>query len=345
METGSTSAAAAEAGRLSESLIQAAIGWSIRLHYNRPSPRDRQAFERWLQADPLHGVAWQRVSGLKGFQSELKGLPPQLASDALQAAQGLRDQRAAGRRHAVKLLAWGSIAVATGWLARAYAPWQRVLADASTGVGEQKTLRLGDGTVLVLNTDSAVGIDLSGGSRLITLRRGEILVTTGVDADAVAHQGAKRPFWVQTPFGRMQALGTRFTVRLDDGRARVSVQQGSVALHPVGGTSAVVPAGESRWLMEDGTQPAEVQGFGADDWAEGVIAGRNIRLQDLLAEMARYRHGRIVCDPRVADLRVSGLFHIRDTDQALQFLIQTQPVSVTYLTRWWVMVRPRETAA
>ncbi|MFT4193241.1 MAG: iron dicitrate transport regulator FecR, partial [Ottowia sp.] len=63
------------------------------------------------------------------------------------------------------------------------------------------------------------------------------------------------------------------------------------------------------------------------------------------AEMARYRPGRIVCDPRVADLRVSGLFHIRDTDQALQFLIQTQPVSVTYLTRWWVMVGPREAGA
>ncbi|MFT4194841.1 FecR family protein, partial [Ottowia sp.] len=310
---------------LPESLVQAAIGWSVRLNYSQPTDQDRQAFEQWLRANPLHGVAWQRVSGLKGFQAELGALTPRLARDTLQTAQDLRENsRAAGRRTAAKRLAWAGIAVASGWLAREQVPWQRVLADASTGVGEQKTLRLADGTVLVLNTDSAIGIDLSGDSRLVTLRRGEILVTTGADADALAHQGAKRPFWVATPFGRMQALGTRFTVRLDDGRARVSVQEGSVALHPAGrDASVVVPAGESRWLAEGGTQPAEAQGFGADDWAEGVIAGKNIRLQDLLAEMARYRPGRIVCDPRVADLRVSGLFHIRDTDQALQFLIQT----------------------
>lgn len=330
--------------RLPEPLIQAAIGWSVRLNYSQPTDQDRQAFEQWLRADPLHGVAWQRVSGLDGFQDKLGALPPRLASDTLQTAQDLRaGNRAADRRTAVKLLSWTGIAVATGWLAREHAPWQRVLADASTGVGEQKALRLGDGTVIVLNTDSAIGIDLASASRLISLWRGEILITTGPDAETAARLGGRRPFWVHTPFGRMQALGTRFTVRLGDERARVSVQEGAVQLHPAnGGAAVIVRADESRWLTEDGTQAAEPQGFEADGWAEGVIAGKNIRLQDLLAEMERYRHGRIVCDPRVADLRVSGLFHVNDTDRALQFLVQTQPVSVTYRTRWWVRVGPDE---
>lgn len=330
--------------RLPEPLIQAAIGWAVRLDYSQPTDQDRQAFEQWLRADPLHGVAWQRVSGLGGFQDKLGALPPRLARDTLQTAQDLRESnRAASRRSAIKLLSWAGIAVATGWLVREHAPWQRVLADASTGVGEQKTLHLDDGTVIVLNTDSAIGIDLSGASRLITLRRGEILATTGADVDAAARLGGKRPFWVHTPYGSIHALGTRFTVRLDDERARVSVQESAVQLHPAsGGAAIIVRAGESRWLKNDGTQAAEPQGFEADGWAEGVIAGQNIRLQDLLAEMERYRHGRIVCDPGVADLRVSGLFHVNDTDQALQFLVQTQPVSVSYRTRWWVRVAPDE---
>jgi transmembrane sensor len=42
----------------------------------------------------------------------------------------------------------------------------------------------------------------------------------------------------------------------------------------------------------------------------------------------------------VADLRVSGIYHVRDTDQALRFLAQTQPVRVTYHTRFWVVVEP-----
>lgn len=327
---------------LPDGLVQAAIGWSIRLDYNEPSERDRQAFERWLQADPLHGLAWQRVSGLKGFEAELRGLPPGLARAALQTAQDLRArERAAGRRTAVKLLSGAGLAVATAWLAREQGLWQRLLADASTGIGEQRSLSLADGSTVMLNTDSAISIDFDGDSRLIQLRRGEILVNTGPDSEAVARSGGKRPFWVLTPFGRIQALGTRFTARLGDGHARISVQEAAVVLHPAdGGGAGILSEGESCQLMKDGMQPAEPQGFTADGWAEGVIAGRNIRLGDLLSELERYRPGRIVCDPDVAGLRVSGLFHVKDTDRALQFLAQTQPVRIGYRTRWWVTVGP-----
>lgn len=329
---------------LPESLIQAAIGWAVRLNYSQPTDQDHLAFEQWLRTDPLHSVAWQRVSGLKGFQDELGTLPPQLARNTLQTAQELRaNSRTASRRTAVKLLSWAGIAVTTGWMAHEQAPWQRVLADVSTDVGKQKTLQLDDDSTIVLNTDSAINIDLANANRLITLRRGEILITTGADAQAVARLGSKRPFWVHTPFGHIQALGTRFTVRLGDERAHISVQESAVQLHPAaGGQTDIVHAGENRWLTQDGTQAAKPQGFEADDWAKGIIAGNNIRLQDLLAEMERYRHGRIVCDPRVADLRVSGLFHVNDTDRALQFLMQTQPVRITYRTRWWVIVGPDE---
>ncbi len=329
---------AGEPVRLPDAVIDAAVGWAVRINHGRPSDAQREAFQRWLQAAPMHSLAWQRVNGLKGFQSELQALPPRLALDTLQGAEALRQQRQAmGRRNATKLLTLAGVAVGAAWLAREQAPWQRLLADASTGVGRQETLRLADGSVVVLNTDSAVSIDLSGPSRLIVLRRGEILVTTGSGTG----EGDARPFWVHTPFGRLQALGTRFTVRLLADHASVTVQDGAVQLFPAGGAAPVtVPAGESRWLMEEGTRPAQAMGFEADDWAQGVIAGRNIRLQDLLAELQRYRHGRIVCDERVADLRMSGLFHTRNADQTLQFLVQTQPVCVTYRTRFWVVVGP-----
>ncbi len=321
--------------RLAQAIIDAAITWSIRLDYNTPSVEEQQAFERWLNADPLHLLAWQRVHSLRGFQGDLGELSPKLALDTLRKAQHHRERHLLSRRTAMKLLSLAGVAVAAGWIAHDNTPWQRLLADASTAVGEQKTLHLDDGSVVVLNTDSAVSIDLDGPRRFIILRRGEILVTTGKDAG----QSARRPFWVYTPFGRMQALGTRFVVRLGGQRTRVSVQEGAVELHPAeGGESAVVYNGESRWLTKENSVPAEAQGFDVDGWSEGVITGQNIRLQDLLAELARYRPGRIACDPSVAELRVSGHFLVRDTDRTLQFLAQTQPISVTYRTRYWVMV-------
>lgn len=326
--------------RLPDEVIDAAITWSIKLDYNHATSEIRAAFERWLHADPQHALAWQRLGSLKhGFAQ----IPSRLALDALQAASAKRDTRGIGRRRALKLLSLSGIALTAGWIAREHTPWQRLLADASTSIGEQHTLHLPDGSIIALNTDSAVSTDLAGERRIILLRRGEIMITTGADADATA----RRPFWVYTPFGKLQALGTRFVVRLDEERARISVQSGAVELHPAnlataGKTLAIVNAGESHWLTENGSAPAEPNGFEDGAWADGVIAGKNIRLADLVAELGRYRNGHIACDERVADLRVSGVFHIKNTDQALNFIAQTQPISVVYRTRFWVTVEPKQ---
>lgn len=323
---------------LPQDVIDAAITWTVRLAYNDPAPDHQRAFEQWLHADPVHAVAWERVGALR---RPFTGLPPRLARATLEAANLKRGQRVLGRRRATKLLSLTGLILGAGWMVRDHAPWQRLVAQASTATGEQKTLHLPDGTTIVLNTDSAISSDMAGDRRVVVLHRGEMSITTGADTGV----SARRPFWVATPFGKMQALGTRFTVRLADRRALVSVQEGAVALHPENGPPPLgavytVQTGESRWLDAAGTAPADLQGFTADSWLSGVVAGRNIRLGDLLAELSRYRTGRISCDDRIAGLRVSGLFHIRNTDQALQFLAETQPIRLTYRTRFWVSVGP-----
>ncbi|MGC4062933.1 MAG: FecR domain-containing protein [Aquabacterium sp.] len=320
-----------------DAVVDAAITWAIKLNYSTASPRTHRAFDRWLNADPLHVLAWQRLGHI---QRPFNSIPSDLLRATLGAAEVKRARRADKRRSAAKLLSLIGMATGVGWVLVAQSPWQRLLASASTAIGERRTLLLEDGTVIVLNTDSAVSTDLAGDRRLVMLRRGELMVTTGADKGA----RTKRPFWVYTPFGRMQALGTRFTVRLDGQQARVSVQEGAVALHPLdaANATAVVRAGQSEWLTDNGTRPADLEGFEADGWTDGVVAGKNIRLADLLFELSRYRAGRIVCDERVADLRLSGLFHISDTDQTLQFLSQTQPIRITYRTRFWVSVGPKE---
>ncbi|MDQ7743956.1 FecR family protein [Hydrogenophaga pseudoflava] len=321
-------------------LIDAAIAWSVRLDYSDPSPQSRAEFEQWLRQDPRHAMAWQRVSGLRG-DFQLPGLSPQIARQTLDTAQQLHQQRRHSRRGAFRLLSLAAVVAGAGWVARERTPWQRLLADASTAVGERKTLTLSDGSRLQLNTDTALSADLGGPQRWVDLHRGEIQISTGADASGASAWGGRRPFWVRTPFGQMQALGTRFTVRLHADHALVSVHEGAVQLHPAqGGPAPTVWPGQSLRMHRDTAAAADLQGFEPDAWTDGVIAGRDMRLADLLAEIERYRVGRIVCDPRVADLRVSGLFHVRDTDQALQFLLQTQPISVTLTTRWWVRVGP-----
>ncbi|MBP0599795.1 FecR domain-containing protein [Herbaspirillum sp. LeCh32-8] len=320
--------------RLPETVIDAAIVWGVKLNYGEPTPETRNRFQHWLAADPLHLLAWERIGSFKPAAGSLQ---PALGRDVLAAAERARRQQGHERRRTLKVLSIGGLAVLFGWHLRDELGWLRLSADSVTAVGEQRRLLLADGTAIMLNTDSAVSTDFSGERRVVILRRGEIMVTTGADGDSAA----RRPFWVFTPFGKMQALGTRFVVRLEPQRARISVQEGAVELHPsAGGASLVIHPGQSAWLADDGAQAAAAQGFAADGFAEGVIAGQDIRLDALLDELARYRRGIISCDAAVAGLRVSGVFHVDDTDRALQFLLQTQPLSVTYRTRLWVVVGP-----
>jgi len=319
---------------LPDAIVDAAIGWSVKLDHGEPTAAARAAFERWLGADPQHGQAWDRVAAMRG---DLKRVPPRLALDTLQSVESARRVRSTGRRKLLRGLGLGLVGLVSIGAIREYAPWQRLVADVSTGVGERRTVTLSDGTRLALNTDTAVSTDLSGDRRLVVLRRGEVLITTGADAGARGH----REFWVETPAGRLRAVGTRFVVRLDGARTFVGVTEGAVDLHPArGGPVVRVAAGAQRWLDRDGTAPAEPRGFDDDAFADGVVAGRDMRLGDLVDELARHRHGRLVCDPRVADLRVSGVFHLDDTDRALEFIARTNPVAVTRRTRFWVTVVP-----
>ena len=78
---------------------------------------------------------------------------------------------------------------------------------------------------------------------MVVLHRGEISLNTGSDAGSPA----RRPFRVRTPYGMVEALGTRFVVRLDDDGARISVQEHAVALTPAdGGDRVIVQAGQQR---------------------------------------------------------------------------------------------------
>lgn len=321
-----------EAAAIPAAVVDEAIAWSVKLNFGSPDPDTCAAFERWRRAAPLHERAWVRMQALN---ADFTAVPQGLALDTLSAMGTAHGARRQQRRAMLKgMLLLGGL-TGTGWAVREHTPWQRMLADVSTGVGGRDRLTLADGTLLALNTDSAVGVRLEGDERVLVLYRGEISIQTGADAASPV----KRPFLVRTPFGAVQALGTRFVVRLDDDCARVSVQQHAVALRPADGAAPVIAeAGQTARLDRLGARLTSKPAMAADAWLEGAIEGKDMRLADLLAELSRYRPGRISCAPDVADLRVSGTYHVNDTDRTLAFLAQTLPIRLRYWTRYWVAV-------
>ncbi|WP_296262668.1 MULTISPECIES: FecR domain-containing protein [unclassified Pseudomonas] len=316
----------------SPAVVRQAIEWMMRLNSPTASPRVRQRFEQWRAAHRDHECAWQRVLSLNAdLHSRFQALPASGAAfDALESsAQRL------GRRQAMKLLSGLLVAGSGAYLTKDLAPWQQWAADFSTQVGQRSEVVLADGTRLQLNTDSAVDQNFDAQQRLITLSKGEILVTCGTDASSTI----PRPLWVSCKHGMLEGVTGRFVVRQDENRTRLSVIEGHVLIRSRGSSSVTVHAGQSYALDGQRTQLLSLLEMDPGAWADGLIVTRDMRLGDFISEVARYRRGHVGCAQDLAPLRLSGVFRVEDTDKLLAILTQTLPVRLVYRTRWWVTLQ------
>lgn len=308
-------------------LVDQAIQWMIKLRFNVADDASTAAFDRWLHTSAEHQQVWQRVATMN---DDFNQLPAQVGRHALQGAR----QRIS-RREGLKLL--GLVAGAAGltWLGRDYTPLPGLMADYRTATGERRWVALDDGSKIQLNSASAFDATFSAERRLVHLHRGEMLVNTGVD---------DRPLWVQTRDGYLRALGSRFLVREEAQGTLLAVQQGAVALFAnsrEANARHVLKPGEQVLFDHIGIHAPIANGLDPWGWSDGVISAHNMRLDDFLSELSRYRNGLLRCSEAVAGLRVSGTYQLNDTDQVLSLVAQSLPVDVTYRSRYWVTVSPR----
>lgn len=319
-----------EAVPLDPQVATAASEWFARLGSDIASDADRHAWRQWRAARPEHEAAWQRVEAV-GHRFGL--LLPAAGLAAL-------DRRPAppGRRQALKSIVLVATVGGAGWLGYRHAPWREGIADYRTATGERRAVTLADGTRLMLNTRSAVNVRFGAHERRIDLLQGEIHIATAQDP-------RRRPLIVDTRFGQLRPIGTRFTVRQDGAFVRLTVLEGAVQVRPHGvGANAsalrVVRAGEALTLNTQGIAGSGLAHESEDAWTQGLLLADGMTLGELVAELSRYRAGRLHCDPRVSGLRLSGAFPLDDTDRALAAATRALPVRVESFTRFWVTVRP-----
>lgn len=312
-------------------ILGEAADWLVHLQGGGATEEDHRAIQLWCGRSAQHAQAWQRAEAILG---DFRAVPGSIASDTLKRA---RRAQGLGRRQALNRLGLLLLAGPAAWLAWRETPWREWAADQRTAIGEQKNLTLPDGTLVLVNTDSALNIAFTANQRLITLLSGEVLVTTAKDP-APAH----RPFIVQTRHGTAQALGTRFSVRVGEARSHVAVLEGAVQVRPAQlGHGSIIKAGEQGAFGYSGMDAIQALDSGALAWEHGMLLAQNMPLADLLAELGRYRPGVLRCHDAVAGLKVSGAFPLRDTDASLALLRDTLPVTVSSHTRYWVTVEPR----
>lgn len=317
-------------GEPQQQVVKQAISWLLRLRNNASNPKLQAQCERWRAAHPEHELAWQRVHSLQQeLSTNLRAVPgAQVALHTLEHSAQRLD-----RRQALKLLCGSLLLGSAAWLGREQMGWRQWNADFATATGERRGFQLPDGTRLRLNTDSAANLDFTAGQRLIKLTRGEIMVTCGNSLTP------GQPLRVQSEHGLFEASTARFVVRQERDCTWLSVTSGSVVVlapQTADGTPTRVLPGQSYLITPALAAPAPPLTMDPGAWVDGLIVTRNMRLADFLKEVSRYRRGHLACASQIADLRLSGVFRLEDTDKLLAIVAQTLPVQVRYRTRWWV---------
>ncbi|WP_423760148.1 FecR domain-containing protein [Burkholderia sp. NLJ2] len=319
-----------------ESLEQAA-NWFALLHADGGSSEHRGAWAAWLAERPEHRRAWAHVEAVSRRFAPLRS-ESQGERDAAAAAVHVSATRSASRRHVLGSLAALAGTGLAGWLAWRCTPLPaRVMAwrsDYRTGVGERRDVQLADGTRVWLNTNSAFDVHYDDTKRALTLTMGEMLIDTAKDS-----QG--RAFFVDTPNGRMRALGTRFTVRQSGAHTLLAVFDGRVEIRNLAGHVEIVPAGQQRQFTAEAIDAPERVDPARETWSRGVILADDVTLDALISELDRYQHGHIGVDPSVAGIRVVGRFPADNPGQMLAMLERDLPIRVRRTLPWWVTIEAR----
>lgn len=302
---------------------QAAWAWLRRLHSARVSADDADAFKAWLAASPAHVVAYraarERWSTLAPMAGELLRRNPDAARThaSVMHCKGLPDVR---RRALIGGLVGGAAAVGAvalhpaGQLLMSPGVWG---ADIRTGTGEQRRLELADRVSLTLNTQTSVRKQVDAGGELagIDLLSGETSVEIGPGAAG---------FSVSAGVGRTTSNGGRFDVRYLDERACITCISGGVRVtHPMG--QHALSTGQRLFYGNDNFGQAESIDIAvASAWHNGELVFHNTPLGEVIAEINRYRSGRVILRNEAARRQqVSGTFYISSLDQALSQLRHT----------------------
>ncbi len=196
---------------------------------------------------------------------------------------------------------------------------------------ERRTLTLGDGSSLTLNARSAVNIDIdeARGKRKIKLMEGEMLLQAAA---------SRLPLSVQLAGGRVELGSGRLSIRhLNDG-FRVAALTGPVQVWDATGNSRLLAVGQGASVRANGFNVFPISAVAECSWTRGLLVVDDQPLATVIEALRNYRTGVVRLDPQAAVMRVSGIFPLDDSDNAIESIAQTLPIIVQRTTGFWVSI-------
>ena len=312
-----------------DAIYAQAAEWIVRLRAVDVTAEDIASWQRWIQLDARHGTAFERLEEVGSQIAQLgssraRPSPPTrraLARDSYDGSIPIRlwskSRPLESRR--LGLLVWGRglIAVLSFGLVLSFA-WRLHESTFSTvyrtRIGQNRNVRLRDGSRITLGGDSQIAVDFDPRMRRVALLHGEAFFSVA--------KNPQRPFELTVGHAVLVDVGTSFDVRRAARRTVISVLEGRVAvrtratrteasarINPAGSASVVLGANESTIVDADRIEPVSriSDPAAVTAWMSGQLAFRWQPLGQVLEQVNRYSTKPIVAaNPKVANLEITG---------------------------------------
>jgi transmembrane sensor len=320
--------------------------WEVTARYfaGERTPDEAAAVRQWLEAHPAEAAALSSLNDATALlasatpadldvEAALKRVSARRDAADIIPIDSQRSARRAPARVPVATRRWPSVALRAAaaavvlvggglwWHSRqtgGYTPASAAQTFA-TNVGQRDSVRLADGTRVLLAPESRLTVAMGYGN---TVREVEL---TGEAYFDVRHDAA-RPFVVHAGSADIRDLGTTFTVRVGgDSGVRVAVTSGSVSLAPATASpnaAVVLRPGDAGTLGLDGRTLVERGGTAARDtaWTHGRLVFREAPVSSVRSELRRWYGIDLVIDSAFAGRHLSMTFDGDSADRVLEVI-------------------------
>ncbi len=317
--------------------IEMAIEWLVKLQSPLFSDADKQNFDHWLEEKIEHQLAYIEAEALWEAANAVEPMRTTQAGD--QASVSKLTSPASKPVAGKKRVWWGSLAaVAMLILAIFVVVQQPQQKTFRTQIGQSESVVLNDGSVVTLNTNTQIRIIMEGAIRKVNLLQGEAFFDIAPDK--------QRPFVIETPYGFVKVLGTRFNVQVDTADyAAVTVAHGLVSVTPknqVALQQFINADFSDTNLLKPGEQvnmhadhlDAVITGTDIESvrsWVTGVQIYDGIPLGNVIQDLNRYYSTQLALgDAELADEAVVGAISLHDLDAVLEVFKSSFNLAVHY---------------
>lgn len=305
-----------------QDVAREAADWWTRLRETAPSAETLARWEAWMARDERHARAFDQLNALGEWLCVTSTAQRQELLDEF----APRRTWARRRPYALAVAATLVLAMLGWWGTRFVGDRGMAAQHYASAVGQDRDIRLPDGTDIALGADSSLTARYGRRRRRIDLAAGEAYFT-------VVHDHS-RPFVVDAGSLRIEDLGTAFNVRRTGQRVSVAVTQGRVRISSAPAPDGQLELGAGQRAEYDPhsglVHVSQLAAQRAAAWRHHQLEFVDEPLSMVIANVNRYsRHPVQLADPQLGQLMFTGTVNTTNIDGWIGALPHVFPLQVS----------------